>query len=188
MELNNAMLRVLIGTIGYHNLRDYSVGPKLLPLLKTITWPNGIEIEEMNWNPIAIVQKFQTLKEPYHRVVFLTARACGRPPGTISLRKWNGGVLPDENNIQQRIAEAVTGVINIDNLLIIGEYFKIWPEEVAIIDVEPGEEEMGDTFTPPVKKVIPLVLEMVKKATLEEWSNLSFTNYVIDSQQTINKV
>ncbi len=156
------MRRVLIGAIGYFNLRDYSIGPKLLAQLKKIQWPSGIEVDEMNWGPIAIVQQFQSLPDPYDRVIFLTARSCGRLVGTITLRQWNGG-LPDEENIQARISEAVTGVISADNLLIIGEHFKIWPEEVFVVDVEPGKEEMGETFTPEVEAVIDDVLEIIQE-------------------------
>jgi len=160
------MRRVLIGAIGYFNLRDYSIGPKLLTQLKKIQWPSGIEVDEMNWGPIAIVQQFQSLPDPYDRVIFLTARSCGRLVGTITLRHWNGG-LPDEENIQARISEAVTGVISADNLLIIGEHFKIWPEEVFVVDVEPGKEEMGETFTPEVEAVIDNVLEIIQELAVK---------------------
>ena len=160
------MRRVLIGTIGYFNLRDYSIGPHLLEQLKNTQWPPGIEVDEMNWGPIAIVQQFQSLPEPFDRVIFLTARACGRLVGTITLRHWVGG-LPDEENIQSRISEAVTGVISTDNLLIIGEHFKIWPEEVFLVDVEPGKEEMGETFTPEVEAVIDDVLEIIQELAVK---------------------
>jgi len=95
-------------------LRDYSIGPHLLVQLKNTQWPPGIEVDEMNWGPIAIVQQFQSLPEPFDRVIFLTARACGRLVGTITLRHWVGG-LPDDGNIQSRISEAVTGVISTKN-------------------------------------------------------------------------
>ena len=165
------MRRVLIGTIGYFNLRDYSIGPHLLVQLKNTQWPPGIEVDEMNWGPIAIVQQFQSLPEPIDRVIFLTARACGRLVGTITLRHWVGG-LPDEENIQSRISEAVTGVISTDNLLIIGEHFKIWPEEVFLVDVEPGKEEMGETFTPEVEAVLDDVLEIIHELAVNNSSAL----------------
>jgi len=163
--------RVLIGTVGYFNLRDYSIGPNLLPKLKNMDWPPGIEVDELNWGPIAVVQNFQSLAAPYQKVVILTARTANRKPGTITLRRWSGG-LPDAENIQARVSEAVTGVISVDNLLIIGEHFQIWPNEVYIIDVEPGIEEMGDHFTPEVEAVVPRVLEMVRRVALEESQSL----------------
>ncbi len=163
--------RVFIGTVGYFNLRDYSIGPKLLPELKAMDWPPGIDVDELNWGPIAVVQHFQALATPYQRVVILTARTANRKPGTVTLRRWSDG-LPDAENIQARVSEAVTGVISVDNLLIIGEHFKIWPDEVYIVDVEPGVEEMGDHFTPEVRAAVPQVLALVRQAALEDSHSL----------------
>ncbi|MFQ5707583.1 MAG: hypothetical protein ACE5HO_09060 [bacterium] len=128
-----------------------------------MNWPDAVTVEEMNWGPIAIVQSFQCSDKPYDRVVLISARPSGRPAGTITLRRWLGG-LPDEEKVQARVAEAVTGVISVDNLLVIGEYFGIWPREVILVDVEPGREEMGDSFTPEVEAVIPEVLRTVQGA------------------------
>ena len=161
----------LVGVIGYHNLRDFSLGPKLLPQLRAIDWPPGVEIEEMNWGPIAIAQNFQALTTPYDRVVILAANQRGRPTGTMTLYRWRGG-LPPAEEIQARISEAVTGVISLDNLLIVGEHLKIWPDEVIIIDVEPGPQEPGETFTPAVEAAIPAVLAAVQQAALEDITTL----------------
>lgn len=165
------MQRVLIGTVGYHNLRDYSIGPKLLPRLQQLAWPSGVTVDEMNWGPIAIVQHFETLAQPYDRVVFLSAFKGERPPGTVTLRRWRGG-LPSPEEIQDRVAEAVTGVISLDNLLIVGQYFNIWPVEVIVVDVEPGVQEAGDTLTPAVEAALPEVIEAVRRAALELLSSL----------------
>jgi hydrogenase maturation protease len=155
--------RVLVGTVGYHLLRDYSVGPHLLPRLRAMDWPPGVEVDELNWGPVAVVQHFETLSQPYDRVVILTATDLGKVAGTITLRRWRGG-LPDLLAIQDRVAEAVTGTISVYNLLVIGEYFHIWPAEVLLVDVQPGEEEAGDEFTPAVAVVIPAVLALVRQA------------------------
>jgi len=165
------MSRVLIGTVGYHNLRDYSLGPKLLPKLTAMDWPPSVVIEEMNWGPIAIVQNLESLPEPYDRIIFVSSRACGRLAGSITLRRWVGGLPPDKD-LQDRISEAVTGVISIDNLLIVGEHFKVWPREVFLVDVEPGREEMGEAFTPEVEAAIPEVLRMVESLAANDVSSL----------------
>ena len=165
------MRRVLIGAVGYLNLRDYSIGPVLLSQLRKTRWPSGVLLDELNWGPIAIVQQFQSLPDPYDRIIILTATPCGRPAGTVTLRNWVGG-LPDEANIQSRISEAVTGVISADNLLIIGEHFNIWPEEVFVVDVEPGKEEMGETFTPEVEAVTGDVLSVIRELAVNNSSVL----------------
>jgi hydrogenase maturation protease len=157
------MRRVLVGTVGYHNLSDFSLGPKLLPRLQAGDWPSGVEVEELHWGPIMVVQHFQALPQPYERVVLVAARPSGRAVGTVTLRQWRGG-LPAAQEIQERVSEAVTGIISLDNLLVVGEHFGIWPAEVLIVDVEPGPEEPGDTFTPAVEAAIPMVLDTVRRA------------------------
>ena len=142
--------RTVLGTIGYHNLSNHSIAPLLHEKIKQLEWAKHISVEEMNWGPIAIVQWFQSLEIPFERVVLFTAiQRPKRKIGDVTIFKW-GGKTPNEREIQARIGDAVTGVISPENLLIIGEYFKIWPQEVYMIDVEPGPEKAGETLTPKV--------------------------------------
>ena len=149
------MKKVFIGTIGYHNLRNHSIGPALLPQLQKMNWKEGVEVDELNWGPIAIVQKFQSLPTPYDRVILLAAiERPGRKIGDITVYKWMGN-LPAEELIQRCVGDAVTGIISVENLLIIGEYFKIWTGETFVVDVEPGVEEAGEGFTEEMQQAIP---------------------------------
>lgn len=157
----SSMKKILIGTIGYHNLGNHSIGPVLLPMLQALEWPEAVEVEEMNWGPIAIVQKFQTLKSPYDRIILLAAiEREDRSIGDIDVFRWMGR-LPDEEMIQACVGDAVTGVISVENLLIIGEHFKIWPAETFIVDVEPGPETAGNEFTTEVQKIIPACINTI---------------------------
>jgi len=157
------MKKILIGTVGYHNMGNHSLGPALLPMLQTLKWPKGVEVEEMNWGPIAIVQKFQSLASPYNRVILLVAiERQERNIGDIDVFRWMGR-LPDKEMIQACVGDAVTGVISVENLLIIGEYFKIWPGETFIVDVEPGPETAGIEFTDEVQKVIPEFISTIRQ-------------------------
>ena len=156
------MKKILVGTIGYHNLGNHSLGPALLPTLQSLTWPQGVDVEEMNWGPIAIVQKFQSLVLSYDRIILLAAiEREERNIGDINIFRWMGR-LPDEEMIQACIGDAVTGVISVENLLIIGEHFKIWPAETFIVDVEPGPETAGTEFTPEVQQVIPDFINTIR--------------------------
>lgn len=162
--LNN----ILIGTVGYHLLRNHSVGPILLPQLKAKAWNDKVAVEEMNWGPIAIVQYFQTLKIPFDRVIFLVAiERAERKIGDISIYQWLGQ-LPSEKQIQACVGDAATGVISVENLLVIGEYFKIWPKEVFLVDVEPGEEQAGEHLTAEVDEKIPEILRILEELSQAE--------------------
>ena len=149
------MKKVFIGTVGYHNLCNHSIGSALLPKLQEMIWEKGVDLDELNWGPIAIVQKFQSFPSPYDCVILLSAiERPGRKIGDITVFKWMGK-LPDAEMIQRCIGDAVTGVISVENLLIIGEHFKIWPTETFFVDVEPGPEQAGEDFTEEVLQAIP---------------------------------
>ena len=85
------MRSVFVGTVGYHFLRDYSIGPKLLPQLQAMPWREGVTVDECNWGPVAVVQQFQAMVQPFERVVLLTASDRGKAAGAITLLRWRGG-------------------------------------------------------------------------------------------------
>jgi len=158
--------KVLIGTVGYQLLGNHSVGPNLLPQLQAINWPEGVVVDEMNWGPIAVIQYLESLETPFERVVFLVAiERAHRKIGEINLYRWMGG-LPDDKQIQACVGDAATGVISVENLLVIGEHFKVWPKEVYLIDVEPGMEIAGEQFTKNVTAQVPKILELTRHIAL----------------------
>lgn len=164
VELNK---KVLVGTVGYHLLGNHSVGPILLSRLREREWPDGIFVDELNWGPIAVIQQLQSMKIPYDRIVLLVAiERPGREIGEVNIFQWKGG-LPDEKQIQACVGDAATGVISVDNLLVIGEYFKVWPEEVYLVDVEPGPEIAGEHLTTEVAVQVPEILNMVHHIAIE---------------------
>ena len=174
--LNKKINRILAGTVGYHLLSNHSVGPVILPQLQKMVWPGGIVFEELNWGPIAIVQYFQSLPEPFDRVIIITAiQRSSRKTGEITIHRWAGG-LPSEEQIQACIGDAVTGVISVENLLIIGEYFKIWPSDVFVVDVEPGEEKAGEHLSPEMEATIPAIINTIQHLVTYNEKNLSIEN------------
>ena len=139
------MAYVGLGLVGYYQfIRGYPLGPELKERLDSITWPeHQVDIKEMNWGPVAIVQDFQASKASYDRMVLVAAVARGGKTGAVTCRRWIGGEL-GAMAIQQRIFEAVTGIISVDNLLVIGEHFGIWPQELIVIEVEIPDDSIGN--------------------------------------------
>jgi len=45
----------------------------------------------------------------------------------------------------------VTGIISVDNLLVIGEHFGIWPREVIVIEVEIPDDSIGNLILEELK-------------------------------------
>lgn len=136
---------MLLGVVGYCPfVRSYPLGPELLERVQAPPWPaDTVLLRELNWGPIAIVQDFQA-KPPLDlsRAVLVAATDRGQAPNTVSCRRWVGGRL-DPLAVQQRVFEAVTGIVSLDNLLVIGEHFGIWPDEVLTVEVQLVESNVG---------------------------------------------
>ncbi len=139
------MTQVAIGLVGYYQfIRGYPLGPELRERLDNISWHEiDVSIKEMNWGPIAIVQDFQASSIQYDRIVLIAGVDREMQPGSVTCRHWLGGKL-DNLAVQDRIFEAVTGIISLDNLLVIGEHFKIWPEELITIEIQLADTSFGD--------------------------------------------
>ena len=139
------MLKIALGLVGYYQfIRGYPLGPELKEGLEGFSWPDHqVDIKEMNWGPIAIVQDFQASPITYDRMILIAAVERGRKTGSISCRNWVGGDL-EVMAVQDRIFEAVTGIISVDNLLVIGEHFGIWPKELIVIEVELPDSSVGN--------------------------------------------
>ncbi|MHB1417594.1 MAG: hydrogenase maturation protease [Chloroflexota bacterium] len=159
--------RVMIAGVGYTNLRDLSVGPYLVPELAEMEWPPAVEVDDWSYRPIAVMDRLRQWPGYYRRVVFISAAERGREPGRVYCRRWIGE-LPDAEEIQARVGEAVTGVISLDNLLIIAEYFKCLPPETFVVEVEPIETDWGPDFSPRVRDLLPEVLATVRRVALDE--------------------
>lgn len=137
-------MRTIVGIVGYYGfVRGYPLGPEMMARLRALPWPSGVEIREMNWGPVAIVQDFQAQPDKPDRVVLVGALDRGLAEGTVSCRRWAGGTL-DLGAVQRRMFEAVTGVISLDNLLVIGAQFGIWPEQTYTVELQWPESGLGD--------------------------------------------
>ena len=151
--------------------------PMLFSHLQELSLPNHIKVDELNWGPVAVVQMFQAEEPPFEKVIILCAvEREGREIGQIDVFKWLGK-LPDEEQIQACVGDAATGVISVENLLVIGEYFKVWKEEVYLVDVEPGPEVAGEQWTPEMEAAIPEIISTVKRLAItgvDEDMNLKF--------------
>ena len=178
MALNE---KILVGTVGYHILGNHSIGPILLPHLKKQTFAVEVEVDELNWGPVAVVQRFQAEEVPFRKVILLCAvERPGRAIGDITLYEWRGG-LPSKSQIQACVGDAATGVISVENLLVIGEYFKIW-NRVFLVDVEPGAEIAGEELTWDMEAKIPEIIKVIGQLVEDDPSTLAQVEYLYGDQ------
>jgi hydrogenase maturation protease len=155
-------MRVLVGGVGYRFLRDGAVGPYMADRLAADA-ADGVEVEDLGYGPVLFLQNLQA-RPAYDRIVFIATVARGREPGTVTVYSWDHA-LPSVNEIQERVSEGVTGVISLDNLLIVTEAFKALPEDVRVVEIEPADEGWGDGFSPVVEAKLKEIEEAVWSST-----------------------
>lgn len=151
-------MRVLVGGVGYRNLRDGSVGPWVADRLAERPG-EGIEIEDVSYHPVGLSQNLKE-RPAYDRVVLVGAVRRGRAPGTVEAYRWNGELPPDDE-IQARVSEAVTGVISLENTLVVCGALGGFPDDVRVVEVEPADDGWGEGFSPEVEERLPEILEAV---------------------------
>jgi hydrogenase maturation protease len=155
-------MRVLVGGVGYRFLRDESVGPWVADELATRA-DSEVDVEDVSYHPVGLVQNLQE-RDPYDRLVLVGSVRRGRQAGTIEAYRWSHK-LPPRDEVQERVSEAVTGVISLENVLIVGEALNGLPADVRVVEMEPGEERWGDGFSPEVEARLPELLEAVWSLT-----------------------
>ena len=163
--------RTVIGGVGYRNLRDHSFGIVMSDELEPLADPPRLLIEDLCYGPVAVGQWLldEAVNAPITRAVFVTAvaREDGRPPGTISAYRWDR-VLPAEDEIHRAVTEAVTGVILLDNTLVVTQWMGALPEETIVVEVEPEAHAFGDSMSPAVAAVFPEAKRLVMQFATDE--------------------
>lgn len=157
-------MRVIVAGLGYRNLRDHSIGVAVTDRLERETWPAGVAVEDLSYNPIAVLQRLEDepADERFERAVVVAAvERNGRVPGTIAAYRWDG-VLPVEAEIHRAVTEAVTGVIALDNTLVVTRHFGALPGEVVVVEIEPAVHEFGEAFSDVVARRFETVCDLVR--------------------------
>jgi len=162
-------VRVLVGGIGYRNLRDHSFGVLVVDRLAERAWPPGIAVEDISYGPIAVVQRLQD--DPpdrrFERAVIVSAvERIGRPAGALTVYRWDRA-LPGQREIQTAVTEAVTGVIAMDNTLIVAKHFNALPDEVLVLELQPEAHEFGDELSAPAAEAFGRACDLVATAATE---------------------
>ena len=142
----------LVGAIGYRFLRDHSASMVALDRLFVEDWPAGVIVEDLSYGPIALVPRLE--EGGFGRAILLAAVSRpGRAAGSVTAYRWDG-ILPAAEDIQAAVTEAVTGVISLDNALVITRHFRALPDDTIVIEIEPATEAFGEELTPAVAEAV----------------------------------
>ncbi len=152
--------RTLIAGVGYRNLRDLSAGNGVIDALLGMEWPPEVEVEDLSYGPMDAIFRLREARFERLFVVGAVARPW-RLPGQVYRRRWRYEPEPPET-VQGRVAEAVTGVISLDNLLVICAHFEALPPEVVVIEIEPEDDGWGEGFSPHVERAIERVVAQLR--------------------------
>lgn len=152
---------ILLAGVGYSHLSDLSFGPLLVQRLQEMTWPEGVHIEDFSYGPIGVLMRLEDEPVQYDRAIFAGAVERGRAPGTLNIYRWEG-TPADVEHVQARIAEAVTGVIGLENLLVIMDHFGALPRSTTVIELEPVEREWGLDMTPLGRQRIEEAIDWIR--------------------------
>lgn len=137
-------MATLVGIVGYTPVLDaYPLGPRLMDGLTRALAGSAATVENMTWGPIHIVQRFQEADAaPFARLVLVGAASTAPEPGRVRAFRWAGGRLP-EADLQERVYEGVTGVVDIENTLAIGDHFGVWPAETFTVEADLPADAFG---------------------------------------------
>ena len=138
-------MRALIGIVGHSPILDrYPLGPLLMQDLQSRDWGTMIvDIENMTWSPIHVTQQLEDQQNSYDRTVLIGSSAGCLKPGNVVTYRWLGGEM-STLKLQERVYEGVTGVVSLDNTLVIGDYFKVWSDEVFTVEIDLPEDTFGE--------------------------------------------
>lgn len=135
----------IVGIVGYSAILDpFPLGPPLMEGLKAaVADLPEVQVENFTWSPVHVVQRFETgeMARP-SRVVLIGGAAVSTAPGVARAFRWTGGER-DPLEVQERIYEAVTGIVDLENTLMIGAQFGVWPDETFSVEADLPSDTFG---------------------------------------------
>ena len=127
--------------------------------------PKHVETFDLSYGgPIATRCTVSTRRSrPYERLDPCWRGRSGSEKAARATAPIDGtGELPSPEEIQTRISEAVTGVLDLDSYPIIGQQFDALPEDVHIVEIDAVNIEAGLEPSPGVAALLPEVRGAVR--------------------------
>jgi hydrogenase maturation protease len=160
-----APARVLIGGVGYRWFGDGSFALLAVDVLAELTWPDGVDVIDLGYGALHVAMDVGDADPPYDRAVLLAVTERGREPGRL-YRFDAPPVVPDLQEVQERMYEAGAGVLDLDHLLVIGRHFAALPDDVVVVELEPVPGSLGDQLGATAQALLPEAVELVRREAL----------------------
>ena len=97
------------------------------------------------------------------KLVLVGATSRDRQPGEISLYRVDPNESMDKEDVAARLGESVGGVIDLDHVIIVNQYFGSLPDDTVVIDVEAGDQTFGIGYSSEVQDAIPRILSLIRE-------------------------
>lgn len=153
-------VRTLVGGLGLPWLRDLDFGTQFVRRVEPLAWPDDVAIEDISYAAHRVLHLLQDLTP--EKVILIGAMPRDDAPGTI--RHYRLDLQPpSDEEVHERLSEAVGGVVDLDHTLAVIRYWKALPEDTTVIEVEPGDRSFGMGFSEPVEAVVETVLGLVRE-------------------------
>jgi hydrogenase maturation protease len=152
---------VLVGGIGLPWLRDLDFGTQFIRRLEHLEWPEGVVVEDLSYAAHRVLHTLQALAPSKVVLVGAMPRDVD-PPGTVRRYKLDL-TPPSEEEVHERLGEAVGGIIDLDHTLAVVRYWRGFPPDTVVIEVEPADRSFGLGFSNEVEAVVDQVLAMVRE-------------------------
>lgn len=158
--------RTLVGGVGYRFQRDASFGLAVCDALAALAWPAGVEVADLGYGALHVADDLASARPPWERLILVAAAVRDRPWGTVERRRWTPRAVPPDE-VQARIREAGSGVVDLDHLLVIAEHFGALPPDVRVWELEPTDLEGGEGLSAVAREQLAAVLDGVRRDALE---------------------
>lgn len=151
----------LIGGVGLPWLRDLDFGTNWLAQAAERSWPPEVVLEDLSYAAHRVMHRLEELQPARAILVACTPRGA-EPAGTIRRYSLYDTPPPSPDEVQDRIAEAVGGIIDLDHTLVVCRHWGALPADTVVIEVEPEDREFGWGFSPPVQAAVSRVIDMAR--------------------------
>ena len=152
---------ILVGGIGLPWLRDLDFGTQFIRRVEHLDWPDGVLVEDLSYAAHRVLHRLQEVNPAKVVLVGAMPREVD-PPGTV--RRYPLDLTPPpEDEVQERLGEAAGGIIDLDHTLIVCRYWKAFPPDTVVIEVEPADREFGLGFSEEVEATVESILAMVRE-------------------------
>lgn len=150
----------LVGGVGLPWLRDLDFGTQFIRRVEDEQWSDEVILDDLSYSAHRVLHRLQEVRPD--RVVLVGAMPRDvDAPGTV--RRYVLDLTPPpDDEVTERLGEAVGGIIDLDHTLAVVRYWKGFPTDTVVIEVEPGDRAFGLGFSPEVEGVVDEVLAMVR--------------------------